>query len=488
VEALMRGSTRFSTILIVGVIALEAMTACATNPVTGQRQISLVSESQEVQMGQQGAAEVEQSIGLVDNAALQQYVQRVGASLAAVSERPNLPWQFRVVNDPTPNAFALPGGFIFVTRGLLPLMQNEAELATVLGHETGHVTAKHSVTQISRAQLAQLGLGLGSVFSPAVAKLGGIASAGMQLLFLKYSRDDERQADELGFKYALTNHYDVRQMEDVFAALGRSEQAAGASPLPTWESTHPGTAERIQTAHARAATIPANAGTLNAGEAEYATRIDGIIYGENPREGFFRNALFLHPDLKFQLQFPQNWKTQNTTQAVFAASPQQDAIMQLTLAPGSPTEAARQFSSQQGVTVLQSATENVNGNNAAVVVFEGAADQGTVRGLVGFISYGGTTYQVLGYTPAQQFATYQRLFASVISSFNRLTDPSALNVQPNRLDTIKLDRAMTLSAFNQRYPSTIPMAELAIINQVEGASSTLAAGSYVKRVTGGTAR
>jgi predicted Zn-dependent protease len=470
-------------------VATGGSTGCATNPVTGQRQISLVSESQEVQMGQEGAAEVAQSIGLVDNAALQQYVQRVGASLAAVSERPNLPWQYRVVNDPTPNAFALPGGFIFVTRGLLPLIQNEAELATVLGHETGHVTAKHSVTQMSRAQLAQLGLGLGSIFSPAIAKLGGVASAGMQLLFLKYSRDDERQADELGFKYALTNHYDVRQMEDVFAALGRTEQAEGSSPLPTWESTHPGTAERIQTAHARAETIPASAGTLNVGESEYATKIDGIIYGENPREGFFRNATFLHPDLKFQLQFPQNWKTQNTTQAVFAGSPQQDAVMQLTLAAGSPAEAARRFASQQGITVLQSAAnQNIHGNNAALLEFEGAADQGTVRGIVGFIAYGGATYQILGYSTAQQFSAYHRLFESVIASFNTLTDPSALNVQPNRLDTIKLDRAMTLAAFNQRYPSTIPIAELAIINQVEGASSMLAAGSYAKRVTGGTAR
>src|SRR3954470_8840091 len=134
-----------SSILLAAVYAgTHVLAGCATNPVTGQRQISLVSQSQEIQMGQQGAAEVEQSIGLVDNNALQQYVQRVGASLAATSERPELPWQYRVVNDPTPNAFALPGGFIFVTRGLLPLMQNEAELATVLGHETGHVTAKHS--------------------------------------------------------------------------------------------------------------------------------------------------------------------------------------------------------------------------------------------------------------------------------------------------------------------------------------------------------
>ena len=468
------------------VAAAYGMTGCATNPVTGQRQLSLVSEGQEIQMGRDGAAQVEAQIGLVEDAALQQYVQRIGRSLAATSERPNLPWNFGVVNDPTPNAFALPGGFIYVTRGLLPLMENEAELATVIGHEIGHVTAKHSVTQMSNAQLAQIGLGLGSILAPGVAdRVGGLAGAGLQLLFLKYGRDDERQADELGFNYALANRYDVREMADVFVALGRTGEAAGQSPIPTWAASHPSSGERVETARARAAALPANTGALNSNEAEFNTRLDNMIYGENPREGFFRNGVFLHPDLKFQIAFPQGWQTQNTTQAVFAGSPQQDAVMQLTLAQGTAAQAAQQFASQQGLQVLQSSQQNINGNPGAVVAFQATTQDGAVRGLVGFVTYGGSTYQVLGYSTAQRYGAYERTFANVIGSFNRLTDAAALNVQPRRLDTIRLDRAMTLSAFNQRYPSTIPMAELAIINQVEGASSTLPSGSYAKRVTGG---
>ena len=143
-----------------GTIALSlVVAACATNPVTGKRELSLVSEQQEIQMGQQGAQQVAQEIGLIGDQALQQYVQSVGAGLAAKSERPNLPWTFRVVDDPSPNAFALPGGYIFVTRGLLDLMNNEAELASVVGHEIGHVTARHSVQQMSQQQLAGLALG-----------------------------------------------------------------------------------------------------------------------------------------------------------------------------------------------------------------------------------------------------------------------------------------------------------------------------------------
>ena len=156
-------------LLLVAALAAGPIASCARNPVTGKNELSLVSESQEIQMGQQAAQEVAQTIGFVENPALQEYVAGIGKRMAAKSERPNLPWEFHVVNDAAVNAFALPGGFIFVTRGLLAYMNNEAELASVLGHEIGHVTARHSVQQISKAQLATLGLGLGSILSSDIA-------------------------------------------------------------------------------------------------------------------------------------------------------------------------------------------------------------------------------------------------------------------------------------------------------------------------------
>src|SRR5690606_31426303 len=197
---------------------------CATNPVTGRTELALISESQEIAMGQEAAAQVEASIGVVDDADLNAYVQRVGESLARISERPNLPWRFRVVDDPTPNAFALPGGFIYITRCMLSLIENEAELAGLLGHEIGHVTARHSVQMISRQQLAQIGLIAGMVLVPEIARFGDLAGSGLQLLFLSYSRDAERQADDLGFRYSLERNYDVREMPDIFASLGRASE------------------------------------------------------------------------------------------------------------------------------------------------------------------------------------------------------------------------------------------------------------------------
>ncbi|HEX9106481.1 MAG TPA: M48 family metallopeptidase, partial [Longimicrobiales bacterium] len=311
------------------------LAACATNPVTGKRELVLISEQQEIQMGQEGAAQVAQTIGLVNDSGLQRYVQGVGESLARVSQRPQLPWTFRVVDDPTPNAFALPGGYIFVTRGLMDLMTSEAELATVVGHEIGHVTARHQVRSLTRAELAQVGLALGSVLSPTIARFGQLAGTGMQLLFLKYDRAAEAQADELGFDYARRDGYDVKEMADVFEALDRVQQREGASALPGWLETHPAGPDRISKVHERVAALGDTARAVRAGivrRPEYLRQIDSLAYGADPRQGFFQGARFVHPALRFQITFPEGWKTQNLAQAVAAASPRQDAVEQLTLA------------------------------------------------------------------------------------------------------------------------------------------------------------
>jgi predicted Zn-dependent protease len=464
-------------------LACALAAGCATNPVTGRRQLALITEAQEIQMGRQASQEVAQQLGLVENEALQQYVQRVGEGLAAESERPNLPWTFRVVDDPTPNAFALPGGFIFMTRGMMDLMDSEAELAAVLGHEIGHVTARHSVSQISRGQLAQLGLGLGSIFFPEAAQtFGGLAQTGMQLLFLRHGRDAERQSDELGFRYALREGYDVREMDDIFATLMRLGEASGRGSVPSWLSTHPAEPERIAAAQARADTVPAASLALR--REEYLARIDGLMYGDNPRQGFFRDGLFLHPDLRFQIAFPQGWRTQNMPRAVNALAPRQDAVLQLTQAQGANADdAARRFLSQQGLRPGQGGRQNVNGNPAVVAYFQAQAQQGIISGMVAFIEHGGSTYQVLAYTPAPSFRAYEPEFRRVIGSFANVNDPAVLNVRPNRVDVVRTTRQMTLDQFNRQHPSVIPIPELAILNQVENGNSVLPAGQWKRVVT-----
>jgi len=461
--------------------------ACATNPVTGKSELSLVSEQQEIQMGQQGAQQVAQEVGLVKDQALQNYLQTVGSGIASKSERPNLPWTFRAVDDPSPNAFALPGGYVFVTRGLLDLMNNEAELASVLGHEIGHVTARHSVHQMSEQQLAQLALGVGAILSPTVAQLGGAASQGLGLLFLKYSRDDERQADDLGFRYALNQGYDVRYMDDVFRSLQRLGEASKESPLPSWLATHPGEAERIQTIDSKLAQLqPAQLANTKVNAREYLQRVNGLVYGADPRNGFFQGNTFYHPDLRFQISLPSGWQGQNLSQAVIAVSPQQDGIIQLTLAQGnSPEAAARAFLSQRGIQPGQASQQTVNGVPAVASTFQAQTEQGVIQGLAAFFTYNGATYQVIGYAPAQRFGAYESAFRQSLGSFAPVTDSRVLNVQPKKLNVVSLPQQMTLAEFAQRNPSTIPLAELAIVNQVEDPNKALPAGTPVKQVTGG---
>ena len=468
--------------LVVVVAALVTSLACATNPVTGQRQLALISEAQELEMGRAAAAEVQATLGLVDDRELQEYVQRVGLALARDSQRPSLPWSFAVVDDPTPNAFALPGGYIFVTRGMMSLMNSEAELASVLGHEIGHVTARHSVTQISRQQLAQIGLGLSGIFFPETQPFSDAIGAGLSLLFLKHGRDAERQADRLGFEYALTEGYAMREMVDVFAALERAGDEQ-RSALPAWLTTHPSSGERIETVQKWLSELPQGQSGARVAQADYLRQLDGLVFGENPRHGFFRQGVFYHPELRFRFNVPAEWNTQNLTDAVVAVSPNRDAALELTLArEGDATRAAQAFFSQQGTRVLQSAQQSINGAPAVITIFDAATQQTVVRGMVAHINFGGRTYRLLGYTPQGRFNAYGGLFEQVIGSFGPVTDPSVLEVQPNRIDIVEVPTRMTLEAFATRYDSTVPVAELARINQLD-TTATIEPGTLVQRVT-----
>jgi predicted Zn-dependent protease len=481
----MRVAARPFHLLALAAVVVAASSGCMRNPVTGQLQLGLISEAQEIQMGVQGAAEVERAMGLVPDTALQAYLERLGQQIARASERPHLPWRFGVVDDPTPNAFALPGGPVYFTRGLLGLMTTEAELVSVLGHEIGHITARHQVAMISRAQVAQIGLGLGGVLFPELETLGGLAGAGLSLLFLRYSRGAEREADELGFRYSLEQGYDPREMAAVFATLSRMGGDQRSS-VPAWLQTHPLPADRIAAVEERiAAAEPLPAG-LRVGRSDFLDRIDGLVYGVNPRLGFFRDGLFLHPDLRFQIGFPSAWRRQNLARAVMAVSPQNDAAIQLTLSgDASPDAAAQRFLQASGIETGTVARQTINGLPAVVASFRATTQQATLQGLAVFVAHEGRVYQVLGYAVAAVYSQYHPVFQQSLGSFAPLTDPAALAVQPDRIRIVTTASPMTLAEFHRRFPSTIPLEELAVINRVPSPETVLPAGTRLKRVVGG---
>lgn len=455
---------------------------CAVNPATGERQLSLVSESQEIAMGREYDPQVVSEMGLYPDSALQQYVRELGMEMARASERPNLPWTFRVLDDPLVNAFAVPGGFVYITRGILAHMDSEAELAGILGHEIGHVTARHSVNQMSRAQLAQLGLGVGMILRPELQQFGDLAGAGLGLLFLKYGRDDEYQSDDLGVRYMRQAGYNPRELASVFRTLAALSGEGGGGRPPEWASTHPfpeNREDRILSAVAEAETAG-----LEVGRERFLEQIDGIVYGNDPRQGFFRENVFLHPELAFRLDFPREWRTQNTRSAVQAMGPQQDAAIQLDLAAqGSAVEARNAFLSLQGMQAGQRWERSVNGLPAAWTEFSVAGEGGTLTGVVGFVEYGGQVYRLLGYgSPAGWQARGNAIRAS-LESFQRLTDRSVLDIQPRRLEIVRLPSAMGFDEFLRRFPSSEEPDVVALINGVDR-GERLESGRLMKRVVG----
>ena len=479
------GRGRRIAILLSTMLLSTMLAACATNPATGGRMFTLISESQEIEMGRAYSEQIAATMPRYDDSDLQAYVDRIGQSLAATSERPHLPWSFVVLDDASVNAFALPGGYLYVTRGILTHFNSEAELAAVLGHEVGHVTARHSVEQLSRQQLLGGLLGIGLILSDEVAGLSGLGASAIGILGLSHSRSDEHQADELGIRYALRDAYDPREAIDVHTMLGRQTELRGGRGIPNWLATHPSSADRIDRIRAQVTKIPeAELASTRVLAGEYLTAVDDVVFGLDPRDGFFQGSWFLHPDLEFEFRMPEGWQTANLTQAVVGQSPNEDGIVQLTLGDiDGHANAAREFFNSEGIQSRGGQRTSVNGHSATIGTFEAPTEGGSVSGVAGFIDYRDRTYQILGYTPTQQFRTYEDTFRSVIGSFDRLTDWAALAVQPLRIEVRTVQRSTTLNALVEDRGSPIPVEELAIANGIE-ADTPLSRGDRIKWVVG----
>jgi predicted Zn-dependent protease len=468
------------------VLCLCALAACGGVPGSGTDILApRVSEGQEVRVGQRAAREVARTLGLVADQALQDYVQQIGARLAASTDRAQLPWTFRVVDDPMPNAFALPGGFVFVTRGILGIVNSEAELAALLAHEIAHVNARHGVQALARRSGPQIGIWAVPVVELRSLDAGGAVGAG--LLWSEYEPDAERQADELAFKYMLAAGYDVNEIADLFSVLGRLDAIGGRSALPPWLTTHPDPGERVEAAARRADAVHAPRDSFRQNRSQYLDQIEDLVYGQDPREGFFRSSTFFHPQLRFRLELPAGWRHRSLAEAVVSTSPDRDAAIQLTVVEqANPAEAAERFLSQSGISATDDrSTDTVNGNSAVSVPFRITTGARNAEGLAAWVAYGGRTYQIVGIAESQAGNGYPKEFGESFRSFAPVTDAQLLDVRPNRINIVRLGRATTFEDFNRRYPSAVDADEIALINRVPGSSSRLPAGWRLKRVTRG---
>jgi predicted Zn-dependent protease len=454
------------------VFCAALVSACATNPTTGKRELSLMSEGQEVQLGQEMDAQVRREMGLYDDPALQRYVQEIGLRLARGSERPNLPWHFAVVDEPAVNAFALPGGYIYLTRGILPFLHDEAQLAGVLGHEIGHVTARHAAQQYTKATTAGIGVTLLSIFVPEARPFQNITETALGMLFLKHGRDDELQADDLGVQYAARSGWDPAGVAGMLTTLARLDEANGSRRgVPNWLSTHPAPADRVQKVQAVIQkTPPAPVGTSGTDDrTSFLTRINGIIYGDSPSEGIVRGSAFLHRDLRLALSFPQGWEIHNTKTHVLAKAPDRDNFMLLQLVQnpqGSVEQIARAGMGSAGFRQIDGNRTEINGLDAYVGTYQGTIEGlGNVVTVAAHIVHDRNVYVFAGLTSPNQFEAVQRHFVSSIRSFRRLSASEAENIRPNRVQLYTVRSGENWQSIAQRAgDGTVKPSTLAIMN------------------------
>jgi predicted Zn-dependent protease len=449
-----------------------ALAACATNPVTGKRELSLMSEAQEIQIGQEQDVQVRREMGVYADRELQQYVSDIGLKLARVSERPALPWKFTVVDVAAINAFALPGGFIYITRGILPFLDSEAQLAGVLGHEIGHVTARHAAQQYSRATGAQLGLILGAILIPQTRPFAELGQTGLGVLMLKYGRDDELQADQLGVKYASSAGWDPAGIPQMLTTLSRIEEASDNKGVPNWLSTHPAAEDRVQKVQAAvdAAKASSAAGNFVVNRDAFLRRLDGLVFGDNPAQGVVRGNSFLHAGLRFAVEFPVGWDINNGTSQVVAKEPGADAVMflQLLEQPVGRTiqDVALRSMDAAGFRIVNGGRTTINGLDAFVGTYQGTMqDAGRVGARAAHIAHAQNVFILAGIAPEAIYPREEPVFSRTINSFRPLSRAEAESIRPNRIDFYTVRAGDTWQSIAERQGrGVVKPSTLAIMN------------------------
>jgi len=448
-------------------------------PATGQRQYLGYTWQQEAEIGKEASKQVTAVFGAYRDPKVERYVADVGNRVLATSHlrRPgadervrNTPVTFGVLDSPIINAMALPGGYIYVTRGMLAHLNNEDQLATVIAHEIGHVAARHAARQAWQQQIGQGLLMGGALLSqslglPAqdILNLGSMAA---QLVFLRYSREDELEADKLGVEYASPAGYDSREVIAFFQTLNRIQEKEGQG-MPSFLATHPNPGDRVQRIREMTAAQPRDRRPL--ADSRYLNAIEGLVIGEDPRQGFVDGDVFYHPDLRFRFPVPRGFKLINQPTQVVMVEGQNRSILGFTATGERSAEgAAAKFLNQQGVRILERGPMRSNGFPAYAAVADAQMKNGQVARLMFyFVEYRGSVYQFIGYTSQQMFGNFRGVFLQTMQGFGEVQDARILNRQPVRVALESVRRSAT---FRDLIPRSLPAPftpeEVALLNQM----------------------
>ena len=433
------------------------------NPVTGHPEVILTSEAAEIQLGEETAVIVEQQLGVVDDPELTAYVEAVGQRVARQSPRRSVRYEFAIVDQEAPNAFALPGGRVYVSRGLLALVNSEDELACVLAHEIAHVAARHHAQRQTRAATVGL-IGLGPALVGAL--VGGSAGRAISEPFqalgggiiASYSREQEREADRVGQQIAAQAGANPAAMASFFATLEREASRVEDEPsMPSFFDTHPSTSERVSAARNRAAefTVASEPGIAD-GPHGFLRALDGLLVDANPRRGVFQDRRFLHPELNLTLRFPDGWTTVNASTATVAISEKRDARIALEhQGKGEDLGRAAIEFVERNRKQMRFDTERAGSTRVGPLAAFRADALAEVNGVVvrfsfTWIAHEGLIYRLTGITVGEPVDRTQRLYANVVRSFRSLSDRERASIDEHRLRVVAARSGETVRAVSAR--------------------------------------
>ncbi len=446
--------------LFVFIIIPFFILGCAVNPVTKKREIMLFSDQEEIKMGKDGHEAVLIQFGRYDDPSLQRYVNQVGQKIARVSHRNNIPHHYMVLDSAILNAFALPGGYIYINRGLLAYLNNEAQLAGVLGHETGHVAARHGVKKYQKAigaQLIMLGVAVATESKGLVLGTNLLLTAILQ----GYSRKDEYQADQLGTLYMYRAGYNPMEIARFFKILERMEKRT-PNLLEQLFASHPPTPNRIEKSKAYARElIERETKDLTVGHNRYISHLEGLVFGPGARDGVIKGNIYKNRYFRYRVQMPKGWNLRRgqTAGSVLAQDTSKRYLSQVI-----PIELKKEFTPRQlasmveknsGLQRLDATQVTIDGKRAYLVDYRAQSEGGGWLGLrIAYLSRGKVGFIIANVSRWQEFFRIRRTFNKVIFGFRSLSPREAMKIPLRRLKVYMIRRGDTFPSISGKFYHT----------------------------------
>lgn len=460
-------------------LLLLFVSACAINPVTGRPELTLISTRGEQSLGEEQSKAVESELGLVDRERLTSWVTAIGQRLATHSPRHDVSYEFHVVDAEEPNAFALPGGYVYVTRGLLALVNSEDELAAVLAHEIGHVAARHSAQQITRAApfavVTNVGAAVTGLASQSLGRaVGGVGGLATAVMLAPFSRDQEREADRVGQDLAAASGWDPAALPAFLSTLEAQQVMLGNASSPGFLASHPATPERVSTTRAYAATRERAAPQpIEATRGGVLSRLDGLVVGAPASRGIARGRAFVHPGQGTFMRFPEDFKVVPVRRmAIGIAKDEESLVILETVGEGDdPMDAPRALEKRTGAKVVE-ITKPVKVPGLRAVGMRGRiqTDSGDAIVAISWIAYGGRIHQVLGAARMSRAEAFLAAFDEAVATFRPLTGAERAAVREEHLRVVPALEDESMTAFTARTKTVWKPEMVALVNELPPAT------------------